>query len=201
MQIDKPKSELPLFLSTVSAERRDRRLALVAVIISVTIFAAVAPFARLPLLRVWGFIPAYELALIISDLITAIFLFAQLAILPVRGVLVLASGYLFTALIATAHMLTFPDLFAATGLLGAGPQSTAWLYMFWHAVFPITVIAYALTKDDGLAANSFRSIGPLFGAVQRCWSHCIGRDADTDGDRRAIVDAKHHARRSATRRR
>src|SRR5439155_287376 len=43
----------------------------------------------------------------------------------------------------------FPGLFSPTGLLGAGPQSTAWLYMFWHAGFPLLVIAYGLLKDDG----------------------------------------------------
>ena len=165
MQIKPSKPELPLFLSTIAPERRDRRLALVAIIASVAIFAAIAPFARLPLPRVWGFIPAYESALIVSDLITAVFLFAQLSILPVRGMLVLASGYLFTALIAAAHMLTFPELFAETGLLGAGPQSTAWLYMFWHGTFPLAVIIYALTKDNGLSPQlstpDMRFIVPL----------------------------------------
>jgi hypothetical protein len=48
-------------------------------------------------------------------------------------------------------------VFSPTGLLGAGPQSTAWLYMFWHSAFPAFVIAYALgdrhrqtveTKED-----------------------------------------------------
>lgn len=155
MQSDKPNSDLPLFLSAITPERRDRWLALGAIIVSIAIFGTLVPFARLPLPRVEGFIPAYESALIISDLITATFLFAQLSILPVRGLFVLASGYLFTALIAAAHMLTFPDLFSATGLLGAGPQSTAWLYMFWHGAFPIAVIAYALTKGDGLAGGRF----------------------------------------------
>jgi PAS domain S-box-containing protein len=165
MQPDKPKSELPLFLSTMTPERRDRRLALATIIVSVAIFAGALPFAREPLPQVWGFIPAYESALIVSDLITAVFLFAQLSILPMRGMLVLASGFLFTALIAAAHMLTFPGLFSATGLLGAGPQSTAWLYMFWHGAFPISVIAYALTKDDGLSVKrsgaSARGLVPL----------------------------------------
>src|SRR5665213_2624795 len=100
-----PEFELPVFLSTAPAERRDRRLALVAVL-----------------------------------------LFAQFSILRSRALLVLACGYLFTALITPAHMLTFPGLFSPTGMLGADPQSTAWLYMFWHGVFPITVIAYALVK-------------------------------------------------------
>ena len=41
----------------------------------------------------------------------------------------------------------FPGLFAPTGLLGAGPQSTAWLYMFWHGGFPLFVAAYAVARD------------------------------------------------------
>src|SRR4029077_14723601 len=49
---------------------------------------------------------------------------------------------------AVSHAPPYPGLFAPTGLLGAGPQSTAWLYMFWHGGFPLLVIAYALRKSD-----------------------------------------------------
>jgi PAS domain-containing protein len=45
-----------------------------------------------------------------------------------------------------SHALSFPGLFAPSGLLGAGPQSTAWLYMFWHGGFPLFAIGYALLK-------------------------------------------------------
>ena len=44
-------------------------------------------------------------------------------------------------------MLTFPGPFTPGGLLGAGLQSTAWLYFLWHAAFPLFVIAYALLKN------------------------------------------------------
>src|SRR5262249_47040020 len=54
--------------------------------------------------------------------------------------------YRFTATMAGVHMLTFPGLFSQTGLLGANPQTTAWLYMFWHAGFPLAVAAYSLLK-------------------------------------------------------
>ena len=46
------------------------------------------------------------------------------------------------------HGLSFPGLFRRDGLLGAGPQTTAWLYAFWHLGFPIAVIAYAWLKDE-----------------------------------------------------
>ena len=37
-------------------------------------------------------------------------------------------------------------MLAPNGLIG-GMQTAAWLYVMWHAVFPLFVIAYALSKD------------------------------------------------------
>jgi two-component system sensor histidine kinase UhpB len=126
-----------LFLSTLPAGRGEHRLALAVVALSAVIFLATAPFARLKLTPVFAFIPIYESILVVTDVITAVLLFGQFAFLRSRSVLVLASAYLFTALMTVAHALTFPGLFSPTGLLGAGPQSTAWLYMFWHGGFPL----------------------------------------------------------------
>ena len=138
--------EQPISISTALAKRTERRLALAVVLASFTIFVSMIPFASLPLPQIWAFMPIYESALIISDLITAILLFAQYDLLRTRSLLVLASGYLFTAAMIAPHALTFPGLFASTGLLGAGPQSTAWIYMFWHGGFPLVIIVYALLK-------------------------------------------------------
>src|SRR5437016_4250865 len=136
-----------LFLATHPAGPEDRKRAIAVVIASLAIFMALAPFAKMNLAQVWAFIPAYESALVINDLITAALLFGQFAFVKSKALLVLASAYLFTALIAVAHALTFPGLFAPSGLLGAGPQSTAWLYIFWHGAFPLLVIVYALIRD------------------------------------------------------
>jgi signal transduction histidine kinase len=80
-------------------------------------------------------------------LITAVLLFAQFSILRSSALLVIANGYLFTALVVIPWMLTFPGAFTPGGLLGAGLQTTNWLYILWHAGFPMFVIAYALLKD------------------------------------------------------
>jgi len=138
--------ERQVFISTVPATLSERQLALTVVLLSFAIFVGMIPFARLPLPQVWAFIPIYESALVISDLITAMLLFAQYNLLRTRSLLVLASGYLFTAAMIVPHALTFPGLFAPAGLLGAGPQSTAWLYMFWHGGFPLVIIVYALLR-------------------------------------------------------
>jgi signal transduction histidine kinase len=134
------------FLSNVSAQQDDRRSALWVVVLSLLGFIAAIPFARVPLPQVPAFIPVYQSGLIINDAITAVLLFAQFTFVRSRALWVLASAYLFTAVIAALHLLTFPGLFSATGWLAARPQSTAWLYMFWHGSFPLAVIAYALLK-------------------------------------------------------
>jgi PAS domain S-box-containing protein len=146
------------FLATTPARPSDWRLALGVIVVSVLVAVAAAPFARTPLPPVGAFIPVYQSALVVGDFVTAVLLFGQCSILRSRALLVLACGYLFCALIATAHLLTFPGLFSPAGLLGAGPQSTAWLYVFWHGGFPIAVVAYALLKradggDDRLRTN------------------------------------------------
>jgi signal transduction histidine kinase len=136
--------ERAFFLSTLPAGRRDRWLAAATLGVSAAVFLAAAPFAKVPLTPLNAFIPTYQSAVVINDLITAGLLFGQYSILQSRGLLALATAYLYTAFIAVAHTLSFPGLFAPAGLLGAGPQSTAWLYMFWHAGFPLLVTVYAI---------------------------------------------------------
>lgn len=140
-------SERPTLLATLPPGRDQRRLAFAVFAISLAFFVAAVPFAKVQLAQIWAFIPVYQSALVVNDLITATLLFGQFRILRSPALAVLAGGYLFTACMAIAHGLTFPGLFAPGGLLGAGPQSTAWLYMVWHAGFPLFVIAYALLKD------------------------------------------------------
>jgi len=136
-----------IFLSTAVATPRQLRLALAVVFISVVIFSVAAPFAQLQFAAVPAFIPIVASALVVNDLITAVLLFGQFSLLRSPALLLLASGYLFTAVMTVAHAASFPGLFSSTGLLGAGPQSTAWLYVFWHSGFPCFVIAYALFKN------------------------------------------------------
>jgi diguanylate cyclase (GGDEF)-like protein len=130
------------FLSSLPAGRRERSFALLVVAVSTATFALLVPFAKAALTPEPAFIPIYQSALLVNDLITAVFLLGQRALSRSPGLGLLAGGYLFTALMSTMHALSFPGLFAPAGLLGAGPQTTAWLYMFWHGGFPLFVIAY-----------------------------------------------------------
>ena len=114
------------------------------IVVSLVMFGIASWWAKEPLPQVWAFIPLYAAALVVSDLITALLLFGQFRIAGSKAVLVLAGGYLYTAFATIAHGLSFPGLFAPGGVLGGGPQATAWLYMFWHGGFPLFVVAYTL---------------------------------------------------------
>ena len=107
----------------------------------------IAPFGAIQLRRIDGFIPATESAVFITDLFTAVLLFSQSRIIGSPGLLLLASGYLFSALMVLPHLLTFPGAFAPSGLLGAGLSTTAWLFIFWHLGLPVSVIGYAYLID------------------------------------------------------
>jgi diguanylate cyclase (GGDEF)-like protein/MYXO-CTERM domain-containing protein len=140
-------------LAPVAATPHELRLAFTVVLLSVLAFAAALPFARVPLPRITAFIPSYESALAINDLVTAVLLFGRATRRGSRAYLALACGYLFNAAIIVPHVLSFPGVFSETGLLGANDQTTAWLYVFWHGGFPLFVLGYALLPEQDSAAD------------------------------------------------
>jgi signal transduction histidine kinase/CheY-like chemotaxis protein len=140
-------------LSDSSPTARERVIATGVIATSIAAFVLMAPFSRIPLPRTDAFIPAYEAALAICDLITAVLLFGQFSRSNSRALLILACAYLFNVLLIVPHALTFPGVFSATGLLGSGPQTAAWLYCFWHGGFALLVVAYALQATSGKAAR------------------------------------------------
>jgi signal transduction histidine kinase len=135
-------------ISSLPPSLAQRRLALgVALTLMAAFVVTAGPLSTVPLLRIDAFLPMYVAAMFVCDSITALLLFAQFAILRSHALLAISSGYLFSALILIPWILTFPGVFAPGGLLGAGLQSTGWLYILWHAGFPLFVMAYALLKN------------------------------------------------------
>jgi signal transduction histidine kinase len=135
-------------LSHLSPSLAQRRLALAVVLALLVAFViAAGPLSTFQPRRIDAFIPTYGTALFVTDLITAVLLFAQFSIVRSRALAVLASGYLFAALIVIPWLLTFPGVFTPGGLLGAGLDTAQWLYNLRQLGFPMFVIAYALLKD------------------------------------------------------
>ena len=135
-------------IATVPPTARQRQLSLIVAAIVLAATGVITAFGAMQLQQIDGFIPAIEFVIFVSDLFTAALLSSQARIIGSYRLLVLASGYLFSALMVVSHALTFPGAFAPSGLLGAGLQTTAWLFIFWHLGFPASVIGYACLKDE-----------------------------------------------------
>jgi signal transduction histidine kinase len=137
----------PQVLANVPPTAGQRRIAHVFMLGLLVILLATWPVATVKLPEVDAFVPTLAAALFVSDCVTAALLFAQFSILRQWALLIIANGYLFSALIVVAHALAFPGAFTPTGVLGAGLQSAVWLYWFWHSGLPLAIIGYALLKD------------------------------------------------------
>ena len=141
-------SEGPFVLTSLPPSRAQKWLATAVVLSSFVVYFTIT--GRLSRIDephpIAAFVPAYVTAMFVIESITAIILFAQFSTLRARAILVIASGYLYSALILIPWILTFPGVFLPSNLIG-GPQSTVWLYFFWHAGFALFVIGYALLKD------------------------------------------------------
>jgi signal transduction histidine kinase len=143
---------LPIVITSMPASTRERRLAFGIIIFLLVVFLIIAPFASVPLPRVDAFIPVIQTVLCVADLTTSALLFAQYSVEPMRGVLALACGYMFSGLFAFLQTFAFPGAYAPAGLFG-DLSTAAYLFCLWHIAFPLAVIVYALSKDTGKGAN------------------------------------------------
>jgi signal transduction histidine kinase len=150
--------EQQFVFSSLSPGAVQKRLALGVVAGILVVFALITfgPLKGVQLPRADAFVPVYATAMFVCDSITAILLYAQFAVVRSRATLVIASGYLFTALVLIPFVLVFPGLFVPGQGLFGGPQSTSWVWLSWHAGFPMFVIGYALLKDEDSSRQFWR---------------------------------------------
>ena len=135
-------------LSSLPPTPGQKRLALGIVLgLTVALYLVIGPFGGMQLGPIPSFVAVYTTGMFVTDSITAILLYAQFSILRARAILVIASGYLFTAFLIVPYVLAFPGVLAPNGVVG-GLQTTAHLYLLWHCGFPLFVIGYALLKDQ-----------------------------------------------------
>ena len=172
-----------VFLSTAATRPGDRRLAAAFVIASIVGLALAAPFASNSWPVTPSFIAAYEAALLVSDLITAVLLIGQFRQVRSVGVLIVGCGYLFDAVIVAAHALSFPDVFSVTGLLGVSRQTTRGLRHV--AVFSAIYLRLCACRSIKLGAP-WRSTGfgqPSWSGNRRRWGRRRLHAADDSGHR------------------
>jgi signal transduction histidine kinase len=152
--------DAPLLISDLPPSAVQKRAAMAAALTLAALFAVAVMHRQETLPKIDAFIPVVATAMFLTDAITATLLLAQCSIVRAPALLLLASGYLFTALLIMAYALVFPGAFAPAGLLGAGPQSPPWLFSVWHVGLPASIIGYVLlnrfTPSVRMEAIAFR---------------------------------------------
>ncbi|EIG57118.1 MASE4 domain-containing protein [Bradyrhizobium sp. WSM1253] len=150
------EQEFPLVIANIPATPRQKAWAVGVAVSLIVLAAVIAPFARIQLGQINGFVPVLQTALALAEFITAALLFAQFSIQPQRALLALASGYVFSGSFAFLQTLAFPNGYAPAGLIGDGLNSPAWLYVLWHTAFPAAILVYGFTKDRSTAGRPGR---------------------------------------------
>src|SRR6187455_2093884 len=117
-------------------------------------FLVAMPVRDVRLPEVNAFVPAIDAIMFVGDLITATLLYAQASVFRSRALTLLASGFVFAALLLIPHALTFPGAFAPDGLLGVGVNSTAWIYTLRRTAFPIVAVLYVLLRRTDAGAHA-----------------------------------------------
>jgi len=132
----------PLSLSRFVSTASQRRRALIFCLLITGIALAVLPAARHQGIEVQAFMPVFISAVLFLDVITAYMLFNQFRVARTPGLAILAGTYLFSGLITIPHIMSFPGVFSEHGLMNATPQTSIWLWVFWHGGYPLGLLMY-----------------------------------------------------------
>lgn len=139
MSIPQAPSTAAYNLLTLQTNRTQRRFAfLVGAIVSLISLLSV-PYARVKLTELQAYQPAIFSTVICFEIITVFVLYSQFRVSRSPSILALTAGYLFSGGMSLMYLLTFPGIFAPTGLFHAGLQTAPWLYLIWHLGFPLSI--------------------------------------------------------------
>lgn len=148
MNVAGPGLVLPT-LATTDAGHGQRVFAVVTCAAFIAVTLALMPIVAQPMAPVPGFVPTYQSALIVVYALTTYLFFTQYRRTRFTSLLVLGAGSLYTTLIVFVQLLSFPNVLTQGRVLGAGPDTTTWLWTFWHIGPPLFILAYALLEGDG----------------------------------------------------
>jgi diguanylate cyclase (GGDEF)-like protein len=104
------------------------------------------PYAKSPGPVIPPFLPVFATWVTLTEGLTALLLWTQFAVSGRLLFAALSGAYAFTSAIAAIQLLVFPGVFSPTGLLGAGPQTAVWIWVFWHGGFPALITASLFTR-------------------------------------------------------
>ena len=139
--------KISMLLANLPPSQTHVHLALAVVAVLLIAFALTLPFKDILLPPVTQSVAILQTAITINDLITAVLLYSQFSIVRQRRLLILASGYLYSALIVIPYALAFPGCIRPQACSAQGCRHR--LGFIGSGIWDcrIAVIGYALPKD------------------------------------------------------
>ena len=132
--------------ATRVATPQQRKFAL-SICLALTIATVILiPFAQLQWVKVPAFLPAYQTAVIGIYLVTAYLMFGQFNATRSEALLHLGASCLYTSGVLALQFLSFTGAFVDNSALIGGPQTTSWLWLFWHAGPAIGILFYSRSE-------------------------------------------------------
>jgi diguanylate cyclase (GGDEF)-like protein len=139
---------MPASFATELASRPQR--ALVAVLIGglTAIAGGTMVIASEPLTPIPAFLPFFAAVVLVTDILTAYVFASQFRVTRLPALAALTVAYLYSGLITIPHLLSFPQVVTAGGLLGGGSQGAVWLWVFWHGGFPLLILIHSFINSQ-----------------------------------------------------
>jgi PAS domain S-box-containing protein len=142
------KTDVNRAVAFVAAPAFDRWVR-AAVSSAIVLLAVAGPFGHRQASEIDAFLPTVTTALIVAFALTAALLYAQHRADRYTPSAILSLAYAAAAALLLPFFLTFPHVFSRDGLLGAGPQTAAWLNAAWHVVFCSIILGYVVAERAG----------------------------------------------------
>ena len=154
--------------ATVASDRPDagqRRIALTLCLVAALATACLLPLAGRQGPAMPGFGMVDQSALVLAYALSAWVLFSQFRRDRSLPLLLVAGGTLYTAAIVLLQMLSMPGVLAAGRLLGRGPETTTWMWTFWHLGPPAGSLAYTALLVRQRRRPAVRRLRPAHAAT------------------------------------
>ncbi|MBX9806152.1 MAG: GGDEF domain-containing protein [Alphaproteobacteria bacterium] len=142
-----------MFLNNSEANPIEKRTAFSIIIILCllcTYFASTSDVLR-PAMPAW--VALCSISVFIASIQTAYLLYYQSKIASDSPMALLACGYMAISLLAFGRMIFLPDVFSNTLTWESGSQTSTWIWMIWHAIFPLVIILYSLQTAGKLTLS------------------------------------------------
>ncbi|MFH5923899.1 MASE4 domain-containing protein [Roseomonas xinghualingensis] len=136
-------------LASEPPTRQQRRAALVFCSLVLAVTLCLLPIAARPGPDIPAFVAINQTALISAYGLSTWVLFTQFWWARSLPLLLMAGGTLYSTIILLLQLLSFPGMVAPGRLLGAGPETVTWLWIFWHLGPPVCALAYAFALRRG----------------------------------------------------